>query len=203
MSVMGRLFAAMYDRMMEGTEEAGLRDHRRALLAQARGRVLEIGAGTGHNLELYGPEVTELVLTEPERAMVKRLRARAGAREIVEAPAEALPFADDSFDTVVSTLVLCTVRDPDRAISEIRRVLRPDGRLLVLEHVRSEDAKLARWQDRVLPVWRFVGHGCHPNRDTAGALRANGFTLELDAWRMPKAPPIVRPVIEGVGRVTK
>ena len=198
MSVIGgRVFASIYDRMMASTEEAGLRERRRALLARARGRVLEIGAGTGLNLDHYGPEVTELVLTEPEEAMARRLRAKATRGEIVEASADDLPFEDGSFDTVVSTLVLCTVPDQHRAIGEIRRVLKPDGRLLFLEHVRSDDARSAKWQDRLLPLWRFIGHGCHPNRDTAAALTRAGFRLEMETWRMPKAPPIVRPVIEG------
>ena len=193
----GRIFAAIYDRMLADTEEAGLRDHRRALLAGARGRVLEIGAGTGLNLDHYGPEVTELVLTEPEEPMARRLRAKATKGEVVEAGADTLPFPDDSFDTVVSTLVLCTVPDPERACTEIRRVLKPDGRLLFLEHVRSHDPKTAKWQDRLMRPWRFVGHGCHCNRDTAATLTRAGFRLEMESWRMPKAPPIVRPVIEG------
>ena len=193
----GRVFAAIYDRMLADTEDAGLRDHRRALLAGARGRVLEIGAGTGLNLDHYGPDVTELVLTEPEEPMARRLRAKATKGEVVEAGADALPFPDDSFDTVVSTLVLCTVPDQERAIAEIRRVLKPDGRLLFLEHVRSHDAKTAKWQDRLMRPWRFIGHGCHCNRDTAAALTRAGFRLDMESWRMPKAPPIVRPVIEG------
>jgi ubiquinone/menaquinone biosynthesis C-methylase UbiE len=198
MSVMGRIFAAMYDRMMKDTEEAGLRDHRRAIVGRATGRVLEIGAGTGLNLDHYGPEVTELVLTEPEEPMARRLRAKATRGEVVDAGADHLPFPDGSFDTVVSTLVLCTVPDPDRAIAEIKRVLKPGGRLLFIEHVRSHDAKSAKWQDRLTPVWRFVGHGCHPNRDTAATLTRAGFELEMESWRLPKAPPIVRPIIEGV-----
>ena len=198
MSVMGRIFAALYERTMKDTEEAGLRDHRRAIVGRATGRVLEVGAGTGLNLDHYGPEVTELVLTEPEEPMARRLRAKATRGEIVEAGADRLPFPDDSFDTVVSTLVLCTVPDLDRAIAEIRRVLKPDGRLLLIEHVRSQDPKSAKWQDRLTPVWSFVGHGCHPNRDTAAALTRAGFRLELESWTLPKAPPIVRPVIEGV-----
>ncbi|HEV2061433.1 MAG TPA: class I SAM-dependent methyltransferase [Solirubrobacteraceae bacterium] len=196
MSITGRFFAAIYDRMMASTEDAGLRDHRRAIVGRARGRVLEIGAGTGLNLEHYPPDV-DLVLTEPEEPMARRLRDRATRGEIVEAPADRLPFDDDSFDTVVSTLVLCTVPDQEAAVAEIRRVLKPDGQLLFLEHVRSDDEKVAKWQDRLLRPWRFVGHGCHPNRDTAAALRRGGFELDLETWRMPKAPPIVRPVIEG------
>ena len=202
MSVYGRVFAAIYDKQLAAVERAGLAEHRRALLTQARGRVVEIGAGTGLNLDYYGPEATELVLTEPEEPMARRLRARLKRGEVVEAPADRLPFPDDSFDTVVSTLVLCTVPDQERALAEVRRVLKPDGRLLFLEHVRSGDPKVAKWQDRLLRPWRAVGHGCHCNRDTAAALMRAGFALEMQTWRLPKAPPIVRPVIEGFARPT-
>lgn len=133
--------------------------------------------------------------------MAKRLRERAGGAEVVEAGAEQLPFADDSFDTVVCTLVLCTIPDVPASLREIARVLRPEGRLLFVEHVRSDDAGRAKWQDRLTPVWRFTGRGCHPNRDTAQALETAGFTFDrLDEGRIPKAPPIVRPMITGVAR---
>ena len=119
---------------------------RRALVSLARGSVLELGAGTGLNLDLYPDGLDRLVMAEPEPNMVKRLeqrRERLGRRaEIVRAAAEALPFADDTFDTVVSTMVLCTVPDPTRALDEVRRVLRPDGSLLFVEHVRSDDPGL-------------------------------------------------------------
>ena len=195
----GRLFASCYDRFLAATEEGGLRERRHALLAEARGRVLEIGAGTGLNLDHYGDAVTELVMTEPEAPMAQRLRERAAGRgRVVEAPAEALPFDDASFDTVVSTLVLCTVRDPGRALTEVRRVLAPGGRLLFLEHVRSQDPGLARWQDRLDPLWRRFGHGCRCNRDTAGLLAAAGLPPQrLERGTLPKAAPIVRPTIEG------
>lgn len=197
MMLPARLFAAVYDRMLSASEEAGLRDIRRAALAPARGRTLEIGAGTGLNLDHYGPDATEIVFTEPEEPMADRLRAKLTKGEVIAASADALPFDDDSFDTVVSTLVLCTVPDQDRTLEEVRRVLKPGGRLLFLEHVRSHEAKSAKWQDRFTPLWKVVGHGCHPNRDTAAALTRNGFQLEMQSWEMPKAPPIVRPVIEG------
>ena len=201
MMVPARLFAAVYDKQLAAVEEAGLREKRRALLSEVSGRTLEIGAGTGLNVELY-PDGVDLVLTEPEAPMAKRLRERAGSQaEVVAAGAEQLPFDDASFDTVVSTLVLCTVPDQASALREIRRVLKPGGRLLFLEHVRSEEGGLAKWQDRLTPVWKFVGRGCHPNRDTAAALRSAGYTLErLDQDRLPKAPPIVRPLIAGVAR---
>jgi ubiquinone/menaquinone biosynthesis C-methylase UbiE len=200
-----RIFAGLYDLMLRGTERGGLRDMRAELLAGARGRTLELGAGTGLNLAHYTDAVTELVLTEPDPYMARRLRKRlddeppAPARvEVVEAPAEHLPFEDRSFDSVVSTLVLCSVAAPAAATGEIARVLKPDGRLLYLEHVRSTDRGLARWQDRLERPWGWLGAGCHPNRDTVAELEAAG--LQTDALvrdQLPKAPPIVRPMIRG------
>ena len=204
-----RFFAAIYDRLMSGTEDAGLREMRAGLIGEASGRTLELGAGTGLNLPHYGEAVTDLTVTEPDPFMARRLRARVDAEappgmtvEIVEAPAEKLPFPDASFDTVVSTLVLCSVEDPDAASREIARVLRPDGRLLYLEHVRSEDPKSARWQDRLERPWGWFGAGCHPNRPTAETLVRAGFVTEgLEHDKLPKAPPIVRPLIRGGAEV--
>jgi ubiquinone/menaquinone biosynthesis C-methylase UbiE len=201
MSLWGRIFAAGYDRFMSGTEKAGLTDKRRTLLGNATGRVIEIGAGTGVNLDLYGDRVSELVLTEPEEPMAKRLERKAaeGGRQVtvLRAPAEKLPFPDDSFDTAVCTLVLCTVGDPQRALAEIRRVLRPGGQLLFLEHVRSDDARVAKWQDRITPVWRRIGHGCHPNRSTAELIKGSFDSVEVEHDSMPKAPPVFRPLRHG------
>lgn len=203
----GRLFSALYDRAFEASEEAGLREMRAELLAQARGRVLELGSGTGLNLELYPHEgLDSLTLTEPDPHMFKQLRKRAqegcpGA-ELVQAGAEALPFDDDSFDTVVVTLVLCTVPDQPAALREISRVLAPDGQLLFLEHVRADDPSLAKWQDRLEKPWRFLGDGCHCNRDTEAGLRAAGFELsDVEHPELPKAPPIVRPMTKGSARI--
>ena len=206
MSVYGRIFAVLYDRMMAGTESAGLRERRHALLAEASGRVLEIGAGTGLNIQHYPPAVGEVVFTEPEEPMARRLESKLATSgrngSVVRAPAEQLPFEDDSFDTVVCTLVLCTVRDPVRALSEIERVLRPGGNLLFLEHVRADDPGLARWQDRLAPIWRRVGHGCNCNRPTPDLIRASGFgSVDLEEGMLPKAPPIVRPLVTGRAHV--
>lgn len=199
----GRMFSAFYDRAFEATEEAGLREMRRELLKQARGRVLELGSGTGLNLELYPHEgLDSLVLTEPDPHMAKQLRTRAkelcpGA-ELLEVGAEKLPFDDDSFDTVVVTLVLCTVPDQPAALKEISRVLDPAGQLLFLEHVRSPDPGLAKWQDRLEKPWRFLGDGCHCNRDTESAIKAAGFQLSgVEHPELPKSPPIVRPMAKG------
>lgn len=198
----GRGFAAIYDRAFEATEEAGLREMRRQVLAQASGRTIDLGAGTGANLGLYPEAVSGLVLAEPDPHMLKRLLAKVGEEqvgvEVVEAPAEDLPCADSSFDTAVFTLVLCTAPNPDAALAEVGRVLRPGGKLLFLEHVRSEDAGLAHWQDRLEKPWRFIGDGCHCNRDTVATIAASSFELQgVERGRLPKAPPIVRPLVRG------
>jgi ubiquinone/menaquinone biosynthesis C-methylase UbiE len=199
----GRAWSAVYDRAIEATEEAGLREMRRELLSRARGRVLEVGAGTGLNLDLFPDEgIEQLILTEPDPHMTRQLRKKLedGPRavELIEAPAENLPFDDDTFDTAVVTLVLCTVPDQPAALKEIRRVLKPGGQFLFLEHVRSRNPSLAKWQDRLAGPWRFIGDGCHCNRDTVAAISAAGFELgEVDRPDLPKAPPIVRPMVVG------
>jgi SAM-dependent methyltransferase len=202
---MGRVLALLSDRLGAASEEAGLREERRGLLARASGEVLEIGAGTGLNLPLYPPTVTRIVATEPDRHMARRLARKARAApvpvELMSAPAEALPLAEGSFDTVVGTLVLCTVSDPAAVLAEVARLLRPGGRYLFLEHVRAHDAGLARWQDRLAPVWGVIGDGCHPNRATLASLRASPLTVcEVHEGRIPKAAPLVRPMIKGVAR---
>jgi ubiquinone/menaquinone biosynthesis C-methylase UbiE len=202
MSLWGRIFAAGYDTMMKAPEHATFRAHRKALLGEVSGRVLEIGGGTGANLEFYPDAVTELVITEPEEPMARRLEQKLAGHSlsarIVHAPAEALPVEDGYFDYVVSTLVLCTVTDPARALAEVRRVLKPGGRLVFLEHVRSRNPKLARWQDRFQPLQYRLGHGCHCNRPTLDNIRAAGLDVaEVEHDRVKKAPPIVRPLIAG------
>lgn len=197
----GRAFSAFYDRGLKATEEAGLRRMRAALLSEAKGRTVELGAGTGANLALY-PEGVDLVLTEPDPHMAKRLRLAVAASErqaeVVDAPAERLPLADASVDTAVATLVLCTVPDPAAALAEVARVLKPGGRFLFLEHVRATEPGLARWQDRLERPWRFLGDGCHCNRDTVATIEGSPLCLELaERGQLPKAPPIVRPLIRG------
>lgn len=198
----GRGFSALYDRLFAASEEAGLREMRRGLVAGARGRVLELGAGTGANIELYPEAVEELVLAEPDPHMARQLRPKLAdsAREasVSEAPAESLPFEDASFDTVVVTLVLCTVSDPKAALAEVARVLKPGGRLLFLEHVRSTEPGLARWQDRLEKPWRFVGDGCHCNRNTVATIAASALDVtDVRRDKLPKAIPIVEPLVSG------
>jgi ubiquinone/menaquinone biosynthesis C-methylase UbiE len=201
-SVRDRIFAALYDRIGAGWEEKYGAELRREVLANARGRVLEIGVGTGLSFPCY-PAVDELVGVDASAAMLQRARKRAAATgrdvKLVEAPAEALPFEDASFDTVVAIAVLCTVEDPGRALREIRRVLRPGGRFLFNEHVRSPDPGRARWQDRLERPWGFIAGGCHPNRRTLAAIEAAGFQVgELEQGELPAMPRLVRPYVRGV-----
>ena len=202
------IFARMYDRMTAGLERAGLRDARAGLLASAKGRTLELGAGTGTNLEHYTEAVTELILLEPDPHMAERLReklAREGTRanrpQVMEVPAEDLRFDDESFDTVVATLVLCTVADPVRAVAEARRVLVEGGGLLFIEHVRSSASRLAHWQDRLERPWGWVAGGCHPNRATDQLIAGAGFWVDrMERTTLRRGGPLIRPLIRGVAR---
>jgi ubiquinone/menaquinone biosynthesis C-methylase UbiE len=205
MSLWGNIFAAGYDHLMAGTEKATLQAHREALIPQATGRVLEIGGGTGANLPYYHQGVATLTLTEPEPPMVRRLqrtlRERRPTAQLLRAPAEDLPFEDDSFDFAISTLVLCTVDDQPRALRELRRVLKPGGRLLFIEHVRSDDERLSRWQDRLNGLQTRIGHGCNCNRPTVQSIAAAGFEITaLEHDTMKKVPPLVRPLVVGVAQ---
>ena len=202
-----RAFAAVYEPSLWAAEQAGLRKHRTELIKRSSGRTIEIGAGTGLNLAYYPNDVDGLVLVEPDAAMRRRLAERLARSclraRLVDAPAERLPFPDGSIDTVVSTFVLCTVNAPDLALQEIARVLKPDGQLLFIEHVRSDSPRLARWQDRCANPWRRFARGCRCNRATLELMVAFGFELEdLDdaSWRA--MPPIVRPLVIGRARKT-
>lgn len=201
MALRRRIFAWAYDRQTAAIERAGLAAVRRELLADLDGAVLEVGGGTGANLEHYGDGVRSLTVTEPDPHMLRRLVARAGARvpraTVVQAPAQDLPFDDASFDAVVSTLVLCGVGDQRDALAEVRRVLRPGGSLVLVEHVRSDTPGLARTQDRLNPVNRFLV-GCECNRSTLRALEDAGFDVDrVVPTSMPGVPRYLRPAIVG------
>ncbi len=207
---MAWLFPRVYDRLTAATEEACFQGWRADLLAGVEGEVLEIGAGTGNNLAHYGPGVTRLVVTDPEQAMLDRLVPRLGRLPagvdvaVRRAGADELPFPDDSFDVVVTTLVLCSVPDQPKALAEVRRVLRPGGRLVFLEHVAAEGRpqRLA-WQRRVEPVWKRVFAGCHLTRHTAEAIVDAGFTLDegtVVRESARKATPLIRPTVRGVAQ---
>jgi ubiquinone/menaquinone biosynthesis C-methylase UbiE len=199
----GRAFAALYDRSLAKANRGRLGAGRAELVGLASGRTLELGAGTGLNLEHYSEAVSELVLTEPFGPMADQLRGRLADSgrdaEVVEAPAEDLPCEDGDFDTVVSTLVLCTVDDQAATLAEIARVLAPGGRLIFYEHVRAESPRLARAQDLLHGPWFAIGHGCLCNRDTAAAIERSPLEIaELEREEMSDVPALVKPFIRGV-----
>jgi ubiquinone/menaquinone biosynthesis C-methylase UbiE len=201
MGLRRRFIALTYDRQLAKIEQAGLGELRRKLLADASGRVLEVGGGTGANLPFYGPDVESLTITEPEPSMLRRLerrvREQSPATKVLRAPAEGLPFEDNMFDVAVSTLVLCGVDDQARALGELRRVLRPGGRLIFIEHVRSDDPGLARWQDRLNGLIRLVAC-CDCNRRTLDSIKAEGFEVtDVEHTSLKKVPPWDSPLIAG------
>jgi ubiquinone/menaquinone biosynthesis C-methylase UbiE len=198
------VFAALYDPIGASMERRWMGARRRRLLAGARGAVLEIGGGTGANLVHYR-DVDRVTIAEPDPFM----RSRIGPKlqdsrvpvEVSSAGAEALPFPDGSFDTVVSTLVLCTVPDQEAVLEEIRRVLRPGGRLLFIEHVRAAGS-MARWQNRLEPLWRRLLGGCHPNRDTVAAIEGAGFEMEtFESFYPPDPLSGLTPHVQGSATV--
>jgi ubiquinone/menaquinone biosynthesis C-methylase UbiE len=204
---MSWLFAKLYDRIMQPSELACLGAWREELLGSLFGTVLELGAGTGRNLDHYPPSVERLILAEPDREMRAILSERARAEnrgrvDVIEDAAERLSLADGSIDAVVSTLVLCSVADPLRALGEVRRVLVPGGRFAFIEHVRAVDgSRRLVWQKRVEPVWKRVAGNCHLTRDTAETIRTAGFTIEwLRRESVRKAMPLARPSIRGIAR---
>lgn len=205
MPLLDPIFARLYDRAVAPMEEAGLRRWRADLLAGLSGTVVELGAGTGANLGLYPPTVERLVLTEPVPAMLRVLRSRLDEVaegidvEVHRASASSLPLADGEADVVVSTLVLCTVPHPGAVLAEARRVLRPGGRLVFLEHVAAEDRpRRLRWQHRLDPVWPHVAGGCRLTRRTEATIGDAGFTLEeVTRESARKAMPVIRTMVRG------
>ena len=203
---MGWLMSRMYDRLQRASEEAGLANWRRELLRSARGDVLELGAGTGGNLDLYPAGLSRLVLSEPDPHMRALLRRKLGRRQDVEvlaAPAEALPLPAGSFDTVVATLVLCSVEEPTRVLSEIHRLLRPGGAFLFLEHVGAPTGTWTRRVQGLLePVWRRISGNCHLTRETRSLLEAAGFELVPCTEEMlPGSSALVGRSIRGAARL--
>jgi SAM-dependent methyltransferase len=195
-----RFGAFLYEPFVRRGERLGMKDRRAELLEGARGRVVEIGAGTGLNVRHYPRAAGEVILTEPVPAMYRRLQGRAvgqTAVRVVPAAADALPVQDGSVDTVVSTLVLCTVPDVDSVLAELVRVLRPGGRLLFCEHVRSEDPKLARRQSRLARPWAAFAQGCRCDRDILGLIgrRFDVERVTTAQWR--GMPSVVHPLVAG------
>lgn len=201
------LFARIYPRLAEVAERHGAREHRDEALAPAAGQVLEIGAGHGLNFRHYPPAVTGVLALEPEPALRKLAREAAATASVPvtveDGVAERLPADDASFDTVVTSLVLCSVRDLPTALAEIRRVLRPDGRFLFYEHHRSSSRGFAAYQRVVDLLWPHLSGGCRVSRRTEQAIREAGFTPErMRHFRFPpgRTPAPAAPFMIGSAR---
>lgn len=197
-----RVFPWLNDRLAKNRD---LQQLRAEMLAAARGSVIEIGFGTGLNLPFYPAVVSSIAAIEPNEGMIARARKRAarhpGALEIVKGRAEELPFDDASFDSAVTTLTLCSVWDPMRALAELRRVLKPDGRLIVIEHGRSAEPSVARWQDRLNAIQNVLACGCNINRPTVDLVERSGFRFEtVRNFYAPKLPRTHGWVTAGVAR---
>jgi ubiquinone/menaquinone biosynthesis C-methylase UbiE len=194
-------YAATYDFLTQWSERRVMRQIRPFVAGTAQGDVLEIGTGTGANFPYYDrSQIHRLVAIEPDPFFLRRAQQRARelglAVEFYPYPAEAIALPDRTFDTVVATLVFCSVEDPRRALAEVKRVLKPDGRFHFLEHVRSDDSWAGRVQDLVTPTWQHVAGGCQLNRRTEETIRAAGFEI---AWLQERHQPLMR-LIFGVAR---
>lgn len=202
---MSFITAFFYDRLMAKTEAACLQQWRHELLQQVSGEVLEIGAGTGANISLYSDRVTRLLLTEPDIHMRRQLEEKLVNHDPVKpgvsgGTAENIEAEDESFDYVVTSLVCCSVTDLNAGLREIKRVLRPGGGLVFMEHVAAPaGSSRRRWQNRINPIWRTFMGNCHLNRETEQAIVGEGFEIvQIERESMRHAPPIVRPTIRGI-----
>jgi ubiquinone/menaquinone biosynthesis C-methylase UbiE len=193
-------FAALYDRMT-AAQEPEVAPLRRKTVGRAHGAVLEIGAGTGANLPYY-PRDAHLTTLEPNQAMASRLKQKAEALgrsvQVDVHEGERLPYADSVFDAVVVSLVLCSVPDQQAMLAEVKRVLRPGGVFLFVEHVASRDERVRRWQRRLSPIQRFIADGCELDRDTGAAIRAAGFgSADIEEVDLAGLPALTRHVVLG------
>lgn len=194
-----RIFPHLMDWMLSGER---LQQERQRTLSQAHGEVLEIGFGTGLNVPHYPPKLSWLRAVDPVKMLPAKVEARASQAsfpiQIQYVSAETLPFEDARFDCAVSTFTLCSVRDPKTVLGEVRRVLKPGGLFLFLEHGRSDDAKIAKWQDLLTPVQRLIACGCHFNRRIDDLITQAGLSLaQLDRFRIPELPQIAAEMYRG------
>lgn len=203
------LWSKYYDKIMRDAEEKGLRDWRQSLLKNIAGDVLELGCGTGANLEFYPTTIKRLVLIEPNRHMYQRLKEKKpfqllnnSSIEILNDKAENISLENSSVDIVICTLVLCSVKNLDKALSEIYRILRPQGKLIFIEHIAATNNPTRnKWQHRLEFLWKHIADGCHLTRRTDEAIIKAGFKMiEIHHQSMRGVPPIARPGIRGVAQ---
>jgi len=207
---MSFLSALFYDKLMRSTEEACLIDWRRDLLKDVGGRVLEIGAGTGASLGLYPKKLgLEIFLSEPDANMRGQLEEKIRKQQltnvaVLSSPGEAIESEDDFFDVVFVSLVCCSVTDVQASLKEIKRVLKPSGSFVFLEHVAADSGTSRRkWQNRLNMFWRKIAGNCHLNRETEQHIRDAGFTIQgIKHESMRKAMSLVRPTIRGVATLS-
>lgn len=199
------LMAKYYDKIMKDAEDRCLQDWRASLLSQAFGAILEIGPGTGANLPYYPSAVSSLSLLEPEKNMARQLNEKIShftrfPIELLSGNAESIPYPDATFNTIVSTLVLCSVKNPKKALAELNRVLAPNGKLIFIEHVAAcKNTPRFKWQRRFEPFWKFIALGCHLTRDTETLLTESGFEIsDITRQSIRGVPSIVRPSIRGI-----
>jgi ubiquinone/menaquinone biosynthesis C-methylase UbiE len=175
------LFPRLYDPVMLPLERRQFKNVRKNLIAKADGKVLEIGSGTGINFPYYHPDA-EIVAFDPNPTMLKKslpkIKQSTATITLLFIEGDHLPFPDNSFDTVVGTLVFCTIPEPEKTLSEIHRVLKPGGKVLLFEHVRLDDPTLGKMQDWLTPVWKKVCDGCHLNRNTLQQVKQAGFHVD-------------------------
>jgi ubiquinone/menaquinone biosynthesis C-methylase UbiE len=179
-------------------------EYRQRVVPAAEGRVLEIGVGSGLNFRFYTDRAERVIGLDPSPQLLSMSRKATNPAavlvDLLEASAESMPLEDHAVDTIVTTWSLCTIPDVQRALGEMRRVLRPGGRLLFVEHGRSPDDNVGRWQDRLTPLWRRIGGGCHLNRPIDQLLQASGFSIERMDTGYMKGPRLMTYMYEGSAR---
>ncbi len=202
---MSRFFAFIYDPLIAKTETACLQDWRKELLENAYGKVLEVGAGTGANIDFYPQQVDKLIISEPDEFMRKRLLEKLSnshfkSSQVKSFSMEDIDLDDNSIDCVVSTLVCCSVNSPHDALKNVYRVLKPGGLFLFMEHVAAENnPNRLKWQNRINPIWKRISGNCHTNRETEKYMLETGFKIKkIKKASMRKAPAFVRPTIRGI-----
>jgi len=201
---MSMLFSYFYDSVMDASEQACLQQWREELLKKVSGNVLEIGSGTGANLKFYSSDIKQLILSEPDKNMRKQLMNKTADWpnlniKVTSSTAEQINADDASFDFVVSALVCCSVVNLDATLNEIKRVLKPGGNLVFMEHVAAKaGTRRRKWQQRLNPLWRYLAGNCHLNRETENAIENAGFIINnITRESMRKAIPVARPTIRG------